>query len=217
MTIFFNNKYFDKLLVIFGGFMRSLIIKLLKWIDSLFGNDSKKVENEEPNDGEPQVESDDNPESVELIQESNEEPEHSSEEPLKTRIKGAGVTHCLWKPESDTHPKVAVIAVAADTIIRHDLRLHIKDKNGKSVASNVKTYSDHRGNQLPDHKFGRFNFKFGKKAETLSKVSPLTISFTIEVDGKSYPCKVGGLDEFVVTDPKKRWVCSGKRVRFDPK
>lgn len=138
-------------------------------------------------------------------------------EPTETNTQGPGVTHCLWKPLSDTSPELVVV-VAADTIRREHLFIEFFDKNGKPIGLKTnKSYSDHRGNKLSDHKLGRFNFKPGFKVEDLEKRAPISVQFFIKIDKQKYHCKVGGLDKFVVTDLTKRWVCSNGKVKADPK
>ena len=131
----------------------------------------------------------------------------AGEEPAT--VDGAGADHVLWKPESDTHPKVAVVAVAADYINRYDLEVCIF--RGKDKIACARTYSDHRGNKLPQHKFGRFNFKFGRKAESL----PKNIELRFYVDGKRVTA--AGLKAVKISDPTKRWLAESRRVRPDIK
>lgn len=190
--------------------MKSLFKKVWKLIKSVFGKGEViKVELKFES---PQKE----------VKIQNEPPkstktEDSTLDPAETDVKGPGVTHCLWKPISDTSPEL-VLAVAADTIRREHLFIKLFDSTGKplKIKSN-KSYSDHRDNQLPDHKLGRFNFKPGLTVEQLKSLEPITVKFYIQIGKKKYDCKVGGLDEFVVKNVKKRWVCTNGKVRLDPK
>lgn len=139
------------------------------------------------------------------------------DDPKETNVQGAGVTHCLWKPLSDTSPELVVV-VAADTIRREHLFIEFFDKNEKPIGLKTnKSYSDHRGNKLSDHKLGRFNFKPGFKVEDLKNRAPISVGFFIKIGNVKYHCKVGGLDKFEIKDVTKRWVCSKGKVRLDPK
>lgn len=149
---------------------------------------------------------------------SNEDKPHKTTlEPTETDLTGPGVTHCLWKPLSDTSPELVVV-VAADTIRKEHLFMEFFDKNDKPIKLKTNTsYSDHRGNKLDDHKLGRFNFKPGFKVEDLEKRAPISVQFFIKIDKQKHRCKVGGLDKFVIKDLTKRWVCSKGKVKADPK
>lgn len=165
------------------------------------------------------VEPDDAPKPVveDLPESAEQSVEQDLDDPTETDVNGPGVTHCLWKPLSDTSPEL-VLAVAADSIRREHLRLEFFNAKNKPIKLKTnKSYSDHRGNQLPDHKLGRFNFKPGFKVESLVKHEPITVKFFIEIDGKRHECKVGGLESFLIKDVTKRWVAHNKRVRLDPK
>jgi hypothetical protein len=188
--------------------MRLLFLKFLNLIERLL---RKYV-------GEEGVKSDKVSNDVKLVVEP--EPvkvEESLDDPEATEVNGPGITHCLWKPVSDTSPEV-VIVVAADTIRREHLVLELRDSSDKIIKLKTnRSYSDHRGNQLPDHKLGRFNFKPGFKIENLKSREPITVKFFIQIGKKKHECKIGGKDSFVIKDVSKRWICTAGRVRLDPK
>jgi len=116
------------------------------------------------------------------------------------------ITSFLWKPESDTTPKGIVISVSSDTLRAEDVRVTLKDSFGKIIKANDKYNMGGllRGNKLPGHKYGRFNFKPGGSAESYSPSKPLTVSFTLVLNGKSTPIKVMDKFSIEIKDPSKR-------------
>lgn len=173
--------------------MKKLIELLLKLLGFFKKEDDKREQKPQP----PIVEAPKpNPEPP--FDEHTAEPAFSSE-------KGT-ITSFLWKPESDTNPKVTVISVSSDTLKAADVRIQIKDKKGKIVKGNEEYNKggNLRANRLPNHKYGRFNFKPGKKASEFAKLAPLTVSFFVELGGVRLPVKVMGKDSIVVKDPKQR-------------
>jgi hypothetical protein len=126
------------------------------------------------------------------------------EEPEKSTI--PVITSFLWKPDSDTFPKGVVVSVSSDTLRARDVRIKFVDKNGKNIK--IKTTFNEgghlRGNRLPNHKFGRFNFKPGGFPKDFENKAPISVSFTAFIDGIEVPCKVMGKDFIVVKDVHSR-------------
>jgi hypothetical protein len=83
----------------------------------------------------------------------------------KTVKSKAKITSFLWKPVSDTDPKVMVVSVSADNINSKDLRMYIEGPKGKPIKGDNDSKVFVRQNILPGHKYGRINFKYGQKAD----------------------------------------------------
>lgn len=116
------------------------------------------------------------------------------------------ITSLLWKPVSDTNPKVVVIVVSCDEIRSDDLRVEVYTKTGGLMRSlkNCKT-SPGRGNQLPGDKFGRINFKVGPTFEEFKRYAPVSLKFFVNVGKTKKYLKIQGLDEVKVRAVGKRW------------
>lgn len=144
--------------------------------------------------------------------------EEHQDEPAETSLSGE-VTSFLWKPESDTNPKVAVIVVSADLIRSEHLKVKILDKDNRplKVIPDKNKYSLERGNKLPQDKFGRINFKPGPTDKQFLKSAPLKVSFYIDKDGLQTPIKTYGKDFQVIKDPTKRWAGKGGKLVIENK
>lgn len=186
--------------------MKNFIEKVINFINelkSLFSKD-KEVENkvEAPKVVKPSKPSKNvTPvvqEEVEVVDPHNDEIEVSQD--------GAKITSFLVKPVSDTNPKILVFSVSCDLARAEDVKIKIKDKKGKvlKVKDTYNSGGSKRGNRLPGHKYGRFNFKPGPTAEEFKKSAPLEVSFTVNVNGKSQVLPVMGKDSIIVKDPTKR-------------
>jgi hypothetical protein len=124
-------------------------------------------------------------------------------------VPGAGVDLCLWKPVSDTNPKVAVLSIAAAYSNRGDLEVAVFS-GGKELLR-ARTYSIHRGNKLPQHKYGRFNIKLGRVGAKFPK------GIVVRFYSLGKRVTVGGLKEMKIADPTKRYVAENGKIRLDPK
>jgi len=147
-----------------------------------------------------------------------EAPEATGDDPAVTNP-SAGITSFLWKPLSDTNPKVTVITVSADEIKSDDLRVRILNKKGKDmeIITVKNKYSTARGNKLPQDKLGRINFKPGLTAEQFMKAAPIKIIFYTEIAGKKSDILTCGNAVVEIKDTTKRWVIKNGKLTPDPK
>lgn len=120
----------------------------------------------------------------------------------------AEITTFLWKPVSDTPPRVAVISVSCDKARAEHVKVQIKDNKGRIIPKLVERYNVggiKRNNPVPGHVFGRFNFKPGPTNSSFVQYAPLTVSFFLEVEpGKRTRMKVMGKKSIVIKDPTQR-------------
>lgn len=173
----------------------SLFNKLISFVVSLFNKSEKHTVPEQPATQDPPM----------LTPKPQGPTSELNDEPTETSL-DAEVTSFLWKPVSDTSPMVTVITVSCDKARSEHLRIDIKGKNDipLKIENTKNKYSTFRGNQLPNHKYGRINFKPGLTHQEFSKYTPLKISFYLEIAGVRTNIKVGGKDFIVIKEPKLR-------------
>lgn len=116
------------------------------------------------------------------------------------------VSSFLWKPISDTNPRVSVITVSAEAIRSDDLRVQVFDKKGKLLKLDEKKnkYSNGRGNPLPGFKYARINFKPGWTSAQFKRVAPITVQFYVSYLGKKIPVLVLGKTGITIKNPHQR-------------
>lgn len=177
--------------------------KILNFFKALFKKDKSDNNESQPspvisNPSENNVSSPSpSPEAPKEVNPEWAEPEQSSPD--------GTITSFLWK-DSDTNPKGAVVSVSSDTLRAADVLMILRDSKGNIIKANQKyNAGGHlRGNKLPGHKYGRFNFKPGGTIEYYSKFEPIIVSFAFVWDKKRFPIKVMGKDSIVIKNARQR-------------
>lgn len=189
--------------------LKNLIKKLREILDLLFKNEKSQqapsVEVEKP------VTPTSPSEPI-----SPAQPEEAAEPPV-TNPTGQ-ITSFLWKPVSDTNPKVVVMVVSCDQIRSDDLRVELYDKADKIMKWLKKSKtSPGRGNQLPQDKYGRINFKVGPTCEDFKKYSPVKVKFYVELNGVKTYVKVQNQEFVLMKKPCQRQVMKNGKLVLDSK
>ena len=150
------------------------------------------------------------PTAPEAIPEVQEEPDTTDPTSM--------VTSFLWKPLSDTNPKVTVVTVACDGIRSEHLFMEVLDSQDVLLAGKTsKNQWSERGNKLPGCKFGRVNFKPGPTAAKYAKSQPLKVRFFVMLDNVRTDVTIQGKPLATIKDATVRWVMHGGKMSIDIK